>query len=187
MVKIQFISVQTLKEKTVIQDNVNEKVLNIAIREFQEIELKRILKRDEYLRLEGELLKFQEGEITELEPGDVLLMEYVVPVMCYGALMYSIPAISTKFTDKGLQEDTDLNAEKGNRAEARADYGFKLDSAKRSLIEYMNEARENPTHCGTIEDTTFNFTGVALPDTSIDYEAQYRKDYYKAGGGRRVI
>jgi len=49
MIKIQFISVKTLKEKSVIQDNVGEKNLNIAIQEFQEFDLKPFLGRTEYL------------------------------------------------------------------------------------------------------------------------------------------
>lgn len=186
MVKIQFISVAALKDKSVIQDNVNEKVLNIAIREFQEIELKRILGRVEYLRLETELLKLQAGDIEELTPADVILMEHITPVMVYGSLFYSIPAIHSKFTDKGLQVNKDLNSDIGSKAEARSDYGFKLDGYKRSLIEYIREAETEPKECISVEDTTFNFTGVSLPDETTDYESYYKADYYKTNG-RRVI
>lgn len=186
MVKIQFISVSALKDKSVIQDNVNEKVLNIAIREFQEIELKSILGRTEYLRLEDQLLKYQNGEIEELTPGDTTLMEYVTNVMIYGSLYYSIPAIHSKFTDKGLQVDKDLNSDTGSKAEARSDYGFKLDGYKRSLIDYLKEVETEPKCCTSVEDTTFNFTGVSLPDETVDYESYYKADYYKTKG-RRVI
>lgn len=188
MIKIQFISVQTLKENSVIQANVNEKILGIAIREFQDIEFKNMIGRAEYLRLEGELLKLQAGVTQTLSPEDIILMEYVIPVMVYGSLMYSIPAIHTKFTDKGLQRDRDQNAEIGSPGETRADYAFKLDASKRSLLGYIHESKSSSASaCATIEDTTFNFSGISLPDVSFDYEDQYRADYFKSSGGRRVI
>ncbi len=181
MVKIQFISVSALKEKSVIQTNVDEKLLNIAIKEFQEIELKKILGRAEYLRIEGEALKLQNGDIEAFTEADAALWEHITPVMIYGALMYSIPAIHTKFTNKGLQEDNDQYATRASKAEARGDYSFKLDGYKRDLLDFISEQPEVVATCESSQDTTFNFTGVSLPDNQTDYEASYKAAYFKTG------
>lgn len=187
MIKIQFISVQTLKDNTIVQQNVDEKNLNISIREFQDIELRSFLGFAEYERIEAQLLGVQSGEIDELTPEDAKLMEQIRPVCIYGALLYSIPNVHTKFTATGSQEDKDLNADRASKQDARADQAFKLDAAKRAYLLYRKGLDEQVDSCASVEDTTFNFTGTALRDSHYDYDKLYQSEYYKTGGGRIIV
>lgn len=188
MQKILFISVQTLKDKSVIMDNTDEKTLTLAIQEYQELEIEAILSTSEYARLTEQLIQVQTGVITELTPADQVLMQHIVPCLVYGAAMYSIRPLHYKLGNKGSQVDRDTNAELGNTEAARADFAFKADGYKRKLIEYIHtESKSVTTGCQSIEDTTFNFTGMSLPDYDSNYEEQYRSDYYKDARGRRII
>lgn len=178
MIKILFIGVTELKEKSVLQQNTDEKVLALAIKEFQKYEVIRILGKTEYLRLQDALIA-NETAGTPLSADDEELMDYVRDYLIYGALMYSIPKLHTKFTNKGMQMDSDINASLADPQNPRADYAFKMDAAKSALIDYLRDKADEPKCCGSQDDTSFNFTGMALPDNPKDVESAYNNRYYK--------
>ncbi len=188
MIRVQFISVQTLKDKSPLQANVDEKILNIAIKEYQELELKKVLGRVEYERLQDAVVASLATPPTELSEADKILFDHIVPVMVYGALMYSISPIHNKLTNAGAKVDEYQNSRSADLAEARADYAFKVEGYKRDLIEHITEVSTTSVKpCISVEDTTFAFTGISLPDSSPDYGAAYDNRYYKVRGGGRVI
>jgi hypothetical protein len=183
-------SVQTLKDRSQLQANVDEKLLNIAIKEFQELELKKLLGKAEYDRLQDAVAaSVNDPDADPLSDDDKELMTYITPVMIYGSLVYSISPIHRKLTNAGVKEDEYQNSKSNDLAEARADYAFKLDGFKRDLVDYREEkAKENNTGtCRGAEDTTFQFTGMALPDSNPDVNKIYENRNYKTGGFGIII
>lgn len=187
--KILFISATALKEKSVIQNNVDEKILTICIKEYQEIELRTTLGATEYNRLSDELVKVQNGTQIKLTDDDQELFDMITPVMVYGSLMYSISPLHEKITNKGMQHDKDLNADIAELGAARSNYNFKLDKYRSLLLEYIHEKDTTTTKkcCASSDDTTFNFTGIALDDYTPDVDGLYKSTFYKDGKGRRII
>jgi len=180
MIKIVFISPSALKEKSVIQKNVDEHLLLISIKEYQDLEMEGLLGESLYDELSDELIKLQNGTIAVLPDKLKTLMEYVTPAMVYGSLMYSISPLHEKLTNKGVQHDRDINADIAELGAARSNYGFKYDGYRSKLIKHvasLNEA-EAPCCCKG-DDTTFNFTGTSLSDNVVDVERIYNDRYYK--------
>jgi len=176
-----FIGVQDLKENSVIEDNVDEKILAISIKEFQELEIKKILGRSEYERLSDELLKVVNEVGYELSESDVLLMDVITPVMIYGALTYSISPLHYKLSNMGVKNETNINSLSTEQATIRANYAFKLDGFRAELKEYIS----TPSCCASPDDTTYNMTGVSLDDYTPDREERYRDYYYGTHRRRR--
>ncbi len=173
MAYVQFTSVEALKDKSVLQSNVDEKILGIAIREFQDLELRNsILGRTEYDRLAAAIAASLTGG-DPLSADDLELMDYITPVMIYGALMYSIAPLKIKFSNKGTQELTDDHAKAIDSAAARENYSFKLEGYKRILKDYRDEKNKSNVQESEIgpactgnkrADTTFGFSGTYIPD-----------------------
>lgn len=186
MANILFIGATQLKEKSIIQDNTDEKTLNISIKEFQEIEVEEILGKTEYDRLSSQLVLVQTGAIEKLSDSDTELMNHIVPLMVYGALMYSIPVLHQKINNTGVNVDKNINSETSDTQSARATYAFKMDAYKGKLIKHLKSIENSSISCQSSEDTTFNFTGMSLPDDNPDYDAIYKGQYYKTNG-RRLI
>lgn len=85
MRQILFISVQDLKDNTTIQNNVDEKVLNLSIKEFQELELSNIIGTDTYKHLSNVIVSGATISGYTYSDEDSLLLDYIKPVMVYGS------------------------------------------------------------------------------------------------------
>jgi len=192
MKQITFINVKELKDNSIIQDNVDEKILSRAILEFQELEVEPLLGETLYKRLSDELVKLKTVSNHILSDDDQALMRKIRPYLSYGTLVYSFNELHYKVTNSGIQKLTDSNAQSGNRDDIsalRSTYTSKLDSYKARLIDYMStdDNDETTVTCSASNDTSFNFTGISMSDNSFDYETEYRNSVYKTGYYRRRI
>jgi hypothetical protein len=190
MKKIQFISVQELKDSSIVQANVDEKILSLCITEFQDLELQQVLGRDTYKRLSNVLVSGATISGYTYSDEDTLLFEMIKPVMVYGSLLYSISPLHFKLSNKGVQNITDANGQVGDGKDLenlKSNYTTKLEGYKQLLIEYLKTDEDPDTEAPCDTDTTFAFTGISLPDNSFNEEGAYRASAYKTGYYRRII
>lgn len=109
MGRTYLISVDYLKEHTTINNNVDTNILNSPIWEAQEINVHQICGSKLYKKL---LELISNGNITLPAYSDykTLLDDYVQPVVCYWAWLYSLPYLAMKAVNKGVQRQTDENS-----------------------------------------------------------------------------
>ncbi len=190
MKKIQFLSVQDLKENSVIQYNVDEKILNQCIVEFQDLELSQILGKTTYKRLSNVLVSGATVSGYTYSDDDALMFEVVKPVMVYGSLLYSLNPLHYKVSNKGVQKITDANAQTGDSGDIEAlksNYSTKLEGYKKLLIEHLQTDEDPDTEAPCDTDTSFGFTGISIPDNQFNEADAYRSSAYKTGYYRRII
>ncbi|RFZ82000.1 hypothetical protein DYU05_15330 [Mucilaginibacter terrenus] len=190
MKKIQFISVQELKDSSIVQTNVDEKILSQCITEFQELELQQVLGKATYKRLSNVLVSGATISGYTYSDEDTLLFDVIKPVMVYGSLLYSISPLHYKLTNKGVQNITDDNAKTGDGRDLeslKSNYTTKLEGYKRFLIEHLETDEDPETEAPCSTDTTFAITGISIPDNSFNEEEAYRASAYKTGYYRRII
>ncbi|MCC8409921.1 hypothetical protein LJ707_13365 [Mucilaginibacter sp. UR6-1] len=187
MKRVQFLTVQELKENSIIQINVYEKILNQSIIEFQDLELSQILGKATYKRLSNLLVSGVTISGFTYSNDDTLLFEHIKPVMVYGSLLYSLSPLQHKVSNKGVQNITDANAQIGDVDKLRSNYTAKLEGYKKLLIEYMETDNDPETVPPQNIDTSFAFTGISIPDNQYNEAEAYRDAAYKTGYYRRVI
>lgn len=187
MKRIQFLTVQELKENSIVQYNVDEKILNQCIVEYQDLELSQILGKTTYKRLSNTLVSGATISGYTYSDEDASLFEYIKPVMVYGSLLYSIVPLTEKISNKGVQTITDANASTGDLMTVRNNYSAKLDGYKKLLVEYLKTDDDPDTNPPCDTDTSFGFTGISIPDNQFNEAEAYRSAAYKTGYYRRII
>ncbi|TWR26897.1 hypothetical protein FPZ42_07635 [Mucilaginibacter achroorhodeus] len=190
MRKIQFLTVQELIDSSPVQTNVDEKILNQSILEFQELELEQILGKSLYQRLNNVLVSGATIDDYTYSVADEMLFAKIKPVMLYGALLYSLAPLHFKITNKGIQKLTDTNSQTGDRTDIeslRASYTFKLDRYKALLVDYLANDDDPDTNAQCDIDTSFGISGIAIPDNSFNEDEYYKSSAYKTGYYRRFI
>lgn len=187
MKKIQFLTVKELKESSVIQYNVDEKILNQCIVEYQELELPQIIGKSTYKRLSNVLVSGATISGYTYSNDDTVLFDMIKPVMVYGSLIYSLNPIHHKVTNKGVQNITDANAQFGNIELLKSNYNTKLEGYKKILVEHLETDEDPDTNPPANIDTSFGFTGIAINDNQFNEAEYYRSEAYKTGYYRRLI
>jgi len=190
MKQILFLTVQELKDSTPLQSNLDEKVLNQCIQEYQDLELQPLLGKDLFQRLSNTLVSGATISGYTYSDEDSLLLDYIKPIMVYGALLFSITPISLKVTNKGVQKLTDANAVAGasNDIEAlKSAYTTKLDGYKKRLIDLMNQEPDIEVEPVLNAITTLDFTGIAIEDNTLNPADYWDKVYNKTGYARRIF
>lgn len=190
--QITFISTTELKDNSIIQSNVSEKILNQAILEFQELELEPLLGMTLYRRLSNEVVKTTIDKEYFMSDDDSELMRYISKYLVYGALTYSFNELHYQVSNKGIHKLTDGNSQTGSDRDIstlKSTYDNKLALYKSRLIDYMrtDESEETEVSPSSSNDTTFNFTGIAMNDDSYDWETEYKNSAYKTGYFRRRL
>jgi hypothetical protein len=190
MRKIQFLTVDELKDSSPIENNVDEKILNQCIIEFQELELEPLLGTALYQRLNNVLVSGATIQGYTYSVADTLLFAKIKPVMLYGSLLYSLAPLHYKVTNKGVQKLNDANAQTGDRTDLeslRASYLFKLDRYQSILKSHLHNDNDPDTNANCDIDTSFGISGISLPDNSFDEDDFYKSRAYKTGYYRRII
>lgn len=192
MAQIAFLKVSDLKEKTIIQSNVDEKILGQSITEFQDLEVEPLLGKENYKRFSNEFLSAATIASYQLSTSDSELFSYLKPYMIYGVLLNSLDPLHYKITNKGVQKLTDANAVAGDKSDIEAiksSYTLKMDAYRKRLVEYLahDEDKTNDVACEIAIDSTFNFTGMYLGDNDFDYQESYKASAYKTGYYRRRL
>lgn len=110
MATIYLISTQKLKDRSIINDNVDDTLLASSILEAQEIELQEILGTKLYKFI---LELIQNGLISTVgyEKYKFLVDEYCSKVVLYAATMRALPAVHFKVMNKGVNNQSSDNSQ----------------------------------------------------------------------------
>lgn len=143
--RIYLISIDYLKEHTTINANVDTNILNSPIWEAQEINVHQILGTKLYKRI---LELISNGDINQ--PSYIkykeLLDDYIQPVCCYWAWLYSLPYLAMKAVNKGVQRQTDENSNNANMQELHyleETIKDKADFFSQRLADYLLQNRSD--------------------------------------------
>jgi hypothetical protein len=190
MKKILLISVKDVKENTVVESNVDEKVLINSIWEVQDLELQPVIGKVTLNRLKSEVEQtiIQSG-YTLSNADKKLLEDFIKPFLTYATLVYSFIPIHFKFTNKGVMVKSDTQAQSAGTKELellRSHYTGKFENYKKRLIDYLKEDEDPETNPEPDQDSTYGSTGWFLVDDDCsDIDAWYQSRAYKTGYYRR--
>lgn len=106
---VYLISTKLLKENTPVNDNVDDHLLNAAIRDAQTINLQQVTGTKLYKKL---LALVQDGSISESGNAKYkeLLDDYVQPLVMAYAYVYAIPAVRYKVMNVGVVSQSSDNS-----------------------------------------------------------------------------
>jgi hypothetical protein len=188
--KIALISVNDVKENTVVESNVDEKVIINSILEVQDLELQSLIGIVTLNRLKSEVEQtIVQSGYTLSVVDKTLLEDYIKPFVVYGTLVAAFVPIHYKFTNKGIQKKNDSNSQLADSKELehlRSHYTVRFESYKKLLIEYVKEDEDDTTNIEGEQDTTYGSTGWFLNDNDacVDIDNWYNQQAYKIGYGR---
>lgn len=189
--KIALISVNDVKANTVIESNVDEKVIINSILEVQDLELQSLIGKVTLNRLKSEVEQtFVQSGYTLSTMDKTLIEDYIKPFLVYGTLVAAFVPIHYKFTNKGIQKKNDLSSQLADSKELehlRSHYTVRFESYKKLLIEYIKEDEDETTNIEGVQDSTYGSTGWFLndDDACIDINNWYNQQAYKLGYRRR--
>lgn len=143
---ILFISTKYIKSNSIIEENLDEKLIKITLKEVQDLELFPILGDELYGRYENQKYDKSQDSSFEFDDDIEILNNYVKDFLVYGVLLAIPTALNYKFTNKGTVNITDANANNvvGSNVESiKKYYRSKYDAYRKRLVDYVNES------CGT--------------------------------------
>lgn len=161
--KILLISEKQIKDQSIIEQNVDSKILSKVIQNVQEIQLKAVLGSTLY----SALLSSVEADIVDAvgipQEYRTLLDEYIQPFLIHAVLVDFIVVNNYKVTNKGLlkMRDDVADAISSDELEYTKSYyeGYKSEY-KKNLIVYLKENKL--VSYGTDTDVTTDSTGWFL-------------------------
>jgi len=169
MTKVKFISTQYIKENTSIEDNVDDDKIVPYIHKAQDIHIQQVLGSDFYTHIKNQIIN---GTVTPVE--DSLLRDFIQPAIGEWAFYYSIPFLSNKITNKGVNKETsqwssnsDLNEVKYLQKSVRDIAEFYLER----LIQYLCDNKalfpvyQNATDKNMSKINKSYFSGIYLGDS----------------------
>lgn len=183
MKKILFISEQTIKENSVIETNVDSKIISNTILEVQDLELKPVLGKDLYTAIANEVLSASTiSGYTISETNLELLEDYIKPFLIYGTLSYGFIPLHYKVTNKGVNRKNDERATTVEFKELEAvkdNYDTKFSTYKQRLVKHLEIDLKECT------DTTIDSSGATsgwyLPDNNINLQEYFEGLASKTG------
>lgn len=166
---INLLSEKYIKENSILDENLNSKLIKITLREVQDIKLKPILGAEKYNELIEEYTKYTQNKSYIIDPELVKLKkEYINDFLIYSVLYDITTALNYKFTNKGTKTITDANASDvtlGEVESVKKYYRAKMDTYKLRLIEYLDQS------CGTGSPKKSGFTtGFYIKSEPNSYE-----------------
>jgi hypothetical protein len=177
MKNIRFISETAIKENSVIETNVDAKIISNTISEVQELELKPILGKDLYAELTSEIVSASTiSGYTISAKNTELLDDYIKPFLVYGTLSYGFIPLHYKVTNKGVNRKNDERAVTLDLKELEAvkdNYDNKFSAYKLRLINHL--AIDSGSCESTTTDATGDSSGWYLPDNTANLQ-----DYFEA-------
>ena len=163
--EVLFISETYLREYTYVGGNVQNNVLNSAIRKAQTIKIQSVLGKALYDKIESDLFT-SGGNVSGLTTNYVTLFsDYIVPATTAWALFESIVPLTLKFTNKGVSRASDSYAE-----------GIDLETMK-----YIRDDARNEAEWATERLHKYLCNNSSLFPEYYDYTAQDLLPSQKAG------
>jgi hypothetical protein len=135
-----FIDEQSLKDNSLINENVDVKMISPTIRLVQDVYLYKILGSSLYTDLQNKIVA------KSLNPDELFLMQgYIAPVMIWGIMVQAPMTITYKYSNKGVQTMNSDNSNPASLAElqalqsqARVNYDLYVERLVKYLIAYQN-------------------------------------------------
>jgi hypothetical protein len=111
MIKVLFISEQTIKENSVIESAVDSKIISNTVLEVQSLELQPVLGKTLYTAIANEIVSASTISSYTITPvNQELLDDYIKPFLIYGTLSYGFIPLHYKVTNKGVNRKNDERA-----------------------------------------------------------------------------
>lgn len=152
---ILFISVTTIKERTGLHNNVDEKLVNPEILTSQDMYILPALGTALYERLQDGIVA---ANLTANETN--LLDTYITPALVYYVMSELPMGLSYQFYNKGMVRKSDANQENPSAQEmidVADKYRAKAEFYKQRLVKYLKE-----------KSTTTMFPEYNNPGTGVD-------------------
>ena len=132
---VRFIKTQYLKDKTIIENNVDDQLLIPNIERGQEIEIQQLLGTNLYNAMKTKVMN---NDVT----GDykTLMEDYIQPCLVEWSLYYSLPYFYTKLENSGMiKKDTEntIYAELSDLKYIRNDVRDIAEFYGKRLIDYL--------------------------------------------------
>lgn len=149
--KVLFISEKQIKDQSIIEQNVDSKVLVKTIQMVQEIQLKAILGSTLYDTLKNGVVNYKEALVINPEV-DInlyitsvhvtLLNDFIQPFMIHATLVDFIVVNNYKITNKGtlkMKDDVADNVSAEDLQNAKNFYEQYKSEYKKNLIQYLKD------------------------------------------------
>jgi hypothetical protein len=137
--KVLFISEKLFKEQSMVELNVDPKVLKPVILEVQEVKLRQIIGNTLYNQLVEEYNAAESFDSLPIATR-TLVLDYILPYMVYAVTIDFIVVNNYKVTNKGLLKLSDTNASNATPSEteyAKNYYEGRLASRKKALVTFL--------------------------------------------------
>ena len=171
MAKALFATTAYLKENTVIDENVDDKLLTHMIEDAQDLKIEPILGTDLYVDLMDKVIA---GTIAGNDK--TLLDDYVFPTLKYYIVAEATWQLTVRFRNKGTEVMSSENAQAANRSDRQtvtSRYEDKAEEMAQRTINYLCENEdlfplysENTTHDKIKPITNSANVSIYLPDRS---------------------
>jgi len=184
MEKVNLISIQSIKNNSVLPSNIDEDVIQIALNEATDLELEPLIGAEYIANMRA---KIAEDSTTETD--NFVLDEVIEPFLIYATIAYGIDYLHLKINNKGINVSTDATLSAlqiKDKDSAVQTVKQKMDGYKSRLIKYFATDNDETTNTSVTADSTFNSMNIYLGD-NIDYSTQYYKEraskvnYYRRG------
>jgi len=168
MVKADFININSIKELSLIDDNVDEKLLKPTLRMVQDIYLQKILGTPLY---EDYMVKIDADDtLTAYPTYKALLQDYIKPVLIYYVCMHSLFAIRYRLMNKGVLVKNSENSSAADSIEVKVlkdEFRMTAESYAELLTRYL---KENTATFPLYDDITLTGMNAATTNytTGID-------------------
>jgi len=143
MNKVLLISEQQIKDKSVLEQNIDPKIVSRAIMEVQDLQLFNVLGKDLYATVMDAVYNAATDDTYVMDTGlKELLSDYIQPYLVYEVLCDFIMTNNYKLTNKGTLKYNDQNATSLSNQEldyARSFYTNKLAGYKSRLVKYLRD------------------------------------------------
>lgn len=184
---ILFISEQTLKDRSLLQDNVDPKLIKPTIKFTQDMYLEPILGTGLYLELQEQIAA---DDVTVLNAK--LLDNYITDCICWYVASEMVMSLGYKFTNKNVLKKTSENSETASISELfdlMSLYKNKADWYAQRITNYLCENNtdyplyDNPGNGVDIihPGKTAYSSSIYLGDTPKDYKNY--SDMYQSESG----
>ncbi len=184
MDKVNLISIQSIKNNSVLPVNIDEDIIQIALNEATDLELEPLIGAEYIANMRA---KIAEDSTTETD--NFVLDEVIEPFLIYATIAYGIDYLHLKINNKGINVSTDATLSAlqiKDKDSAITTVKQKMDGYKIRLIRYFASDNDESTNTSIDADSTFNSMNIYLGD-NIDYSAQYYREraskvnYYRRG------
>ncbi len=184
MDKVNLISIQSIKNNSVLPSNIDEDIIQIALNEATDLELEPLIGAEYIASMRTKI-----AEETTTETDNFVLDEVIEPFLIYATIAYAIDYLHLKINNKGINVSTDATLSAlqiKDKDSAVQSVKQKMDGYKSRLIRYFATDNDETTNTSIDADSTFNSMNIYLGD-NIDYSTQYYREraskvnYYRRG------